>query len=104
LKKKLPGHLAPVFGAVLLALKISHDLCVRLFLFMNMRTVMASAVRLGVVGPMAAQSIQHRLGRYSEQIALRCNQMGVADAAQTSPLLDVLHGAHDRLYSRLFQT
>jgi urease accessory protein len=103
-KERHPGHLAPVFGKVSRMLEISHGLCLRLFLFMNLRTVLASAVRLGIVGPMAAQSLQWQLTRYAEQVALRCATTRVAEAAQTSPLLDILHGAHDRLYSRLFQT
>lgn len=102
--QKLPGHFAPVFGAALRALQISHTLCVRLFLFMNLRTLLASAVRLGIAGPLAAQALQSRLAPEAEQIGLRCSKLGVADAAQTSPLLDILQGAHDRLYSRLFQT
>jgi urease accessory protein len=104
LKEKLPGHLAPVFGSVLRLVKISHSQCLRLFLFMNLRSLMASAVRLGVVGPMAAQSLQWRLAGYAEQIALRSAGLCLAQVAQTSPLLDILQGAHDRLYSRLFQT
>jgi urease accessory protein len=103
-KEKLPGHLAPVFGTVLGMLKISHALCLRLFLFMNLRALMASAVRLGIVGPMAAQTLQWRLALSAEKVALRCSEMGLGEAAQTSPLLDILQGAHDRLYSRLFQT
>jgi len=71
---------------------------------MNLRTLMASAVRLGIMGPMAAQSLQWRLAQSAEQVALHCGMTRLDEAAQTSPLLDILHGAHDRLYSRLFQT
>src|SRR5690348_1024477 len=37
LREKLPGHFAPVFGTVLRLLKITHTMCVRLFLFMSLR-------------------------------------------------------------------
>jgi urease accessory protein len=104
LQQKLPGHFAPVFGNVFRLLKISHALCVRLFLFMNLRGLLASAVRLGIAGPMAAQSLQSRLERDAEEVAQRSETARVADASQVSPLLDILHGAHDRLYSRIFQT
>jgi urease accessory protein len=103
-KEKLPGHLAPAFGRVLRLLKIGHPVCSRLFLFMNARTLMASAVRLGIIGPMAAQSIQWRIAPYAEKVAFGCSGLRLAEVAQTSPLLDILQGAHDRLYSRLFQT
>ena len=101
---KLPGHLAPVFGAVLRALELSHSLCARLFLFVNLRSLVASAVRLGIVGPLAAQALQSKLATEAERVGLQCAVLCVADAAQTNPLLDIWQGAHDRLYSRLFQT
>jgi urease accessory protein len=104
LKANLPGHFATVFGAVLHLLEISHALCLRLFLFVNLRGLLASAVRLGIAGPMAAQSIQARLALDAEEVAQRNAGMRLADAAHISPLLDILHGGHDRLYSRLFQT
>jgi urease accessory protein len=104
LKEKLPGHFGPVFGSVLQLLKVGHSTCLRLFLFMSLRGLLASAVRLGIAGPMAAQSLQSRLEHDAESVAYRAETAAVADVAQTSPLLDILHGAHDRLYSRLFQT
>jgi urease accessory protein len=101
---KLPGHFAPVFGAVLRHLNINHTACLRLFSFMGLRALLASAVRLGIIGPMAAQSLQARLVRDAENTVQRSSGLRMADAAQISPLLDILQGAHDRLYSRLFQT
>jgi len=101
---KLPGHFAPVFGATLHALEVSHNVCVRLFLFMSLRTLVASAVRLGITGPMAAQLLQRKLAAHAEAVAHNSANLGVADVASSSPLLDILQGAHDRLYSRLFQT
>ena len=76
----------------------------RLFLFLALRGLVSSAVRLGAVGPLRGQFIQHRLGPYAEQIARRCGKTSVEDAAHTAPLLDVLQATHDRLYSRLFQS
>jgi urease accessory protein len=104
LKEKQPGHFAPVFGFVIRSLGINHTLGVRLFLFMALRGLLASAVRLGIAGPMAVQSLQLRLARDAEKVGLRCASLDVSQVAQTSPVLDLLHGAHDRLYSRLFQT
>jgi len=104
LEQKLPGHFAPVFGMVLRVMQVSPGSCVRLFLFLSLRTLLASAVRLGIVGSMAAQSLQSRLVPDAERVALRCAALRVQDAAQCSALLEILHGAHDRLYSRLFQT
>ncbi len=103
-RQRLAAHFAPVFGVVLSALQVSHASCVRLFLFISLRTLLGSAVRLGLIGPLAAQALQTRLVPEAERVAVRCAALGVAEVAQTCPLLDVWHGAHDRLYSRLFQT
>lgn len=104
LSRRLPGHFAPVFGAVARVLRLEHVQCVRLFLFLGLRALVSSAVRLGVTGPMAAQSLQARLAPEADRVGSKCAGLRTCDVAQTSPLFDVWHGAHDRLYSRLFQT
>ena len=97
-------HLAPVFGACLRQLKISRQTTSRLFFFNHLRGVLAAAVRLNIVGPMEAQSLQHRLAPRAEEILTRCESLTPDDIAQTTPLLELWQGAHDRLYSRLFQS
>jgi len=37
-------------------------------------------------------------------VLARCGALGEEDLAQTAPLLDLLQGHHDRLYSRLFSS
>jgi urease accessory protein len=102
--ERLPAHFATVFGTVMRILKVCHAQCVRLFLFLSLRTLISSAIRLGILGPMAAQSLQSHLALTAEETGARCASLRIADATQTSTLLDVWQGAHDRLYSRLFQT
>lgn len=104
LKEKLPGHYAPVFGRMLAILRIPYGVCCRLYLFGLLRSLVSSSVRLGIVGPMAAQALQAELGPEAETAVVRCAEISVLEAAQTCPVLDILQGAHDRLYSRLFQT
>ncbi len=98
------GHFPPIFGVVTRALGVDSERTGRLFLFLALRGLVSSAVRLGAVGPLRGQFIQHRLGPYAEQIARRCGKVSVEDAAHTAPLLDVLQATQDRLYSRLFQS
>ncbi len=104
LDRNLPGHLAPVFGVMTHHLKIDVDSAVRLFLFLALRGSIASAVRLGILGPMEGQALQFRLAPEAEGVASRCADIPTTKIAQTAPLLEIFHGAHDRLYSRLFQT
>ncbi|HEY1170135.1 MAG TPA: urease accessory UreF family protein [Verrucomicrobiae bacterium] len=98
------GHLPPVFGAVTAALGLQKQDAIQLFFFCYLRGIVASAVRLGIVGPMEAQSMQHRLSAKAQVVSGECAEIPVEEAAQTAPLLDLWQGAQDRLYSRLFQS
>ncbi|HTI70886.1 MAG TPA: urease accessory UreF family protein [Candidatus Limnocylindria bacterium] len=98
------GHLAPIFGRVFAALGVGRDETGRLFLFQQLRSLVAAAVRLGVVGPLEGQSIQSRLAVPAERLYQRCRTLGLDDIAQTAPLQDLWQGTQDRLYSRLFQS
>ncbi len=98
------AHFAPVFGLCLRRLEIPRAATARLFFFNHFRGVLASAVRLNIVGPMEAQILQQRLAPQAEEILRRCEELTLDDLAQTSPLLDLWQGAQDRLYSRLFQS
>src|SRR5262249_39760633 len=61
------GHLAPVFGMVMRGLNVERTRAIRLFLFWHLRGWVASAVRLGLIGPMEAQSVQFELGPCAEK-------------------------------------
>jgi urease accessory protein len=98
------GHLAPVFGALACPLGLDLASAQRLFLFLALRSMVAAAVRLGILGPMDGQAMQARLAPAAEEVRRRCGRLRPREAAQTAPLLDLWQGAHDRLYSRLFQT
>jgi len=97
-------HFAPVFGACMRRLGVSRETTIRMFFFNHLRGVFAAAVRLNIIGPMEAQTLQHRLSAKAEEIMRRCETLTLDGLAQTSPLLDLWQGAHDRLYSRLFQS
>jgi urease accessory protein len=98
------SHLSPVFGAVTSSLGMAHHEAVRLFVFMHLRSAVAAAVRLNIVGPMEGQAIQFQLSGRAEAVAQRGTALTLDDLAQTAPLLELWQGAQDRLYSRLFQS
>jgi urease accessory protein len=98
------AHFAPVFGACLRRLAVSREATMRLFVFNHLRSVLAAAVRLNIIGPMEAQSTQHQLAARAELVGSHCAALTLDDLAQTAPLLDLWQGAQDRLYSRLFQS
>jgi urease accessory protein len=98
------AHFAPVFGAALRRLGLPRNTVGRLYLFTHLRGVLAAAVRLNIVGPLEAQTLQRRLSPAVEKIFRRCRQRAVEDIAQTAPLLDLWQSAQDRLDARLFQS
>ena len=98
------GHFGPVFGNVCHCLNMEEDRTAALFLFLNLRSALSAAVRLGIVGPMAAQKIQCQLIPIGEKLAETAMQIPPDDVALTAPVAEILQACHDRLYSRLFQT
>ena len=91
-------------GAMLKVLGVEIDDARRLCLYGTARGVLAAAVRLGIAGSYDAQRLQHEVMPTLLAISDRCAALDERDLAQTAPLLDLLQAAHDRLYSRLFQS
>lgn len=98
------AHLAPAFGYVTGRLGVARETAVELFVFTYLRSLLAAAVRLNIVGPMEAQMIQCRLADAAAATCRHGLARGLDEVAQTAPLLELWQGAQDRLYSRLFQS
>ncbi len=98
------SHFNPVFGACLRQLEVASSCVARLFVFQHLRSLLAAAVRLGILGPMDAQALQFSLSTQAQALCAPGSIPPVSELSQTSPLLDLWQGAHDRLYSRLFQS
>jgi urease accessory protein len=101
-QQSLPGHWPVVFGAVGGCLGLDARRVARLLLFITSRGLVSAGVRLGVVGPIQAQTLQFELHEYGDLLVERALNCDLAAAAQTSPLIELMQGVHDRLYSRLF--
>ena len=100
----LAAHAAPVTGAVFAALGVALETTQRMVLFVAARSVLSAAVRLGVTGSYDAQRMQSECAGFSAAVLARYRDAGPDALAQTAPVIDILQGAHDRLYSRLFQS
>jgi urease accessory protein len=98
------AHVAPVSGAAFHAVGVPLPIVQRAMLYATARGVLAAAVRLGVAGSFEAQRMQYDCGAWLDRMADRCRGLSSADLVQTDPVLDLLQGGHDRLYSRLFQS
>ena len=102
--RTLCGHLAPVAGAVTRAMGVPGDTSRRLFLFHTARGIAAAAVRLGIIGSYEAQRLQFECGPVLDAVLERSHGLDDRHVTQTAPIVDIMQAAHDRLYSRLFQS
>lgn len=104
-KARLPhSHLPVAFGAVFRSVGLSLAESRQLFLFGAVRSAMSAAVRLSVVGPLRAQAVMWSLHDVVSSVLERTRLLRADDAAGTSTWLETAQMAHDRLYSRLFQS
>lgn len=97
-------HLAPTFGAVCRVLGFPLEESLRGHVFVQLRGWIAAAVRLNIVGPLAAQQVQAGLAGLAEAVVQQGMKVDLEDVAVTAPLIELWQGTQDRLYSRLFQT
>ncbi len=100
----LPGHLPVALGGVTGALGLAEAGAARLHLHLTLRGLLSAAVRLGAAGPLEAQALQAALAALAEEVLAACGPLPPAEAALTSPLLELLQAQSDHLYSRLFRS
>jgi urease accessory protein len=97
-------HLAPAWGYACRALGVSRDDALAAFLHVSLRGALSAAVRLGACGPAEAQAIHQRLHPALDRALATGRALPLDEVAQTSPLVELVQGTQDRLYSRLFQS
>jgi urease accessory protein len=102
--KRMHGHYAAAAGAALQTLGMPLRDAQQWLLFSASRGVLAAAVRLGIVGPFRAQQLQHECSADLRDVLAACGALEIESLTQTAPVIDLLQSAHDRLYSRLFQS
>ncbi len=98
------AHVAPVTGVALRSVGVPLWVGQKLVLHLAVRGVLGAAVRLGVTGSYEAQRMQADSAPELDAVLARCARLDERDLAQPAPIADLLQGAHDRLYSRLFQS
>jgi urease accessory protein len=105
LRRSLPAsHLAVATGAALACMAVTLDDARQLHLFCTVRAALSATVRLGIVGPLRAQRLLHDLHPECDHALRTTRGLAIADARGAAPMLELALAAHDRLYSRLFQS
>jgi urease accessory protein len=102
-------HAPTVFGVVCRRLGLNKPQMQDLFLFLFVRGCVSSAIRLGIIGPLEAQRLQYAIGQEGYPAlptsVNECDKLLPEELAlQTTPVMDLLQGTQDRLYSKLFQS
>ncbi|KAI8893912.1 hypothetical protein BC833DRAFT_556465 [Globomyces pollinis-pini] len=120
---KTLGHLAICFTVACYSLGLDCGKVEFLFLFLHVRAVVSSAIRMSLIGPYEGQQVifdsKSKVGTILKLVnnkllkpilpetdleALLMGE-GVEElAVSTSPLLDIVQGSHDRLYTRIFNS
>lgn len=103
-ERGLCAHHAPLFGVVMSRVGVDADTASELFLYQAGRSVLGAAVRLGLLGVFESQRQQTALTQEISATLNACRDLTADDAAQTTPIVDLLQSTQDRLYSRLFQS
>ena len=98
------AHVAPISGVVFRTIGLSQATAGKAVLYGTARGVLSAAVRLGIVGSYRAQRMQHEAEACLDATLETCAGLAAEEICQTAPIVDLLQGAHDRLYSRLFQS
>ena len=74
-----------------------------LYLFIQARSIISAALRLNIIGPYESQQVLLEAGdMVLETLEKYKSNAGIP--YQTSPLLDITQGLHDKLYSRMFNS
>ena len=98
------SHGAPALGALAALLGLPARTVVDAFVYMTARDFFSAAVRLNLVGPLAAVSLQSDVVGAEVIRSDDLMQLSCADAAGAAPLLEAVHACHDLLERRIFQT
>lgn len=100
------GHLAPLWGAVSLAMGLNLEEAGYLFLLNHAKAVISAAVRASVMGPYMAQNVL--AGQDLQGLIRKCLErvwfVQPEDAGQVVPAMDLWIGRHELLYSRIFNS
>ena len=105
LKSQLSCHFAPCFALVTRILSLDQHTCQKMYLYNVLRDALSAANRLNLIGPLEAARLQQVFSATADRVVMeRGNRTSVLDVYQSAPILDLMQGKHDQLYSRLFNS
>lgn len=103
-KNETRGTYPVSLGLCLSCLGIPHDAAVRMLLYSFCSGIVASAIRLGVIGHLDGQKIITRVSRMANEIVPALKSKTLDDAWQMVPLAEILQMNHEYDESKMFIT
>ena len=98
------GHAATCFGAICGMLGVSPNQATSMFLYCTVRDMVNAGVRMNLIGPLEGCALIRTLCRAVENVLQNRAVVHWTDAHQVAPIVEVLANAHERLYTRLFNS
>ncbi|DAZ98912.1 TPA: hypothetical protein N0F65_001351 [Lagenidium giganteum] len=103
--RKDPGpHFPVMFGLVCGLLRLDGHTCQRMFLYFTLRDLLSAATRLNLIGPLEAANIQFEMRNEAERVFQAKRDRPIESAYSSAPILDLVQGMHDQLYTRIFNS
>ncbi|MCZ6632493.1 MAG: hypothetical protein O7G87_03745 [bacterium] len=103
-QNKLPPHYTVVYGTTLKKVGFEKSDVNQVYMYQTLRDQLSAAVRLGLLGPLEATSLQKRLYTTCEKAIGNAADRPYDRAIKNAPQLDIAQAAHEHLYTRLFQS
>ncbi|KAI8323306.1 hypothetical protein GQ54DRAFT_296861 [Martensiomyces pterosporus] len=111
---EIRAHWPTVFGFVCAAMDIGLARMQQLYLFQFLRQIFSAAIRLNLIGPLKAQTLECDMLFFVDDLLKRHSHLRAASSTTedifgesvvyTEPILELYQGMHDRLYSRIFNS
>ncbi|GFR90027.1 urease accessory protein F-like [Elysia marginata] len=95
-------HHAVLHGAIMGCLDLALEDTISSYMFGVVRTLVATAVRLDVLGAMEGQRLQWKLQEICADVIKRNKMRPVEQAGVKFPVLDILQNTQDTLFAKLF--
>ncbi len=98
------GHAATCWGCICGLLRISPETCMYMYLYTATRDMINAAIRMNIIGPMEGSYLTNQLCQKLPTLLQHPLNTSLDSVHQVAPLIDILSNAHDRLYTRLFNS
>ena len=97
-------HHVVVMAVLTVLLDIDAETGQRMYLFVLLRDILSAATRLNIVGPMESTRMHLQTHSATEEIFQSHKNCMLEEAYTSAPILDLVQGKHEQLYTRIFNS